>query len=171
MGTIEKRGENSWRIGYRKSTADGRGWVRKNVSFPDTMSEDEQRRACSLMLARMMAQEGIEQTQREEQARTYAEIQRLIDKYGISQEDAILLRHGATAVPSQEHCPTTVQQLYDKWMELHCIPNLKPTTVKTYRNLMETRVLPRIGSRRVASLTAMDMEQLLAASAWRCRAR
>ena len=162
MGTIEKRGENSWRIGYRKSTADGRGWVRKNVSFPDTMSEDEQRRACSLMLARMMAQEGIEQTQREEQARTYAEIQRLIDKYGISQEDAILLRHGATAAPSQEDCPTTVQQLYDKWMELHCIPNLKPTTVKTYRNLMETRVLPRIGSRRVASLTAMDMEQLLA---------
>ena len=161
MGSIEKRGENSWRIGYRKSTADGRGWVRKNVSFPDTMSEDEQRRACSLILARMLAQEGIEQTQREEQARTYAEIQRLIDKYDISQEDAKLLRHNSAA-ETNDGCPTTVQQLYDKWMELHCIPNLKPTTVKTYRNLMETRVLPRIGSRRVASLTAMDMEQLLA---------
>lgn len=43
MGSIEKRGENTWRVGFRRSVADGRGWVRKTLSFPADMPEVEQR--------------------------------------------------------------------------------------------------------------------------------
>ena len=55
MGSIEKRGENTWRVGFRRSVADGRGWVRKPLSFPADMPEVEQRKACEVELARLAA--------------------------------------------------------------------------------------------------------------------
>ena len=64
MGSIEKRGENTWRVGFRRSVADGRGWVRKTLSFPADMPEVEQRKACEVELARLVvpptAPEGVQ---------------------------------------------------------------------------------------------------------------
>ncbi len=161
MGSIEKRGENRWRVGFRRSSAEGREWVRKTISFPATMSEDEQRRACEVELARLVV-EDADARRGDAPAQPATSIQALITKYHISPADAAIL-HGAE-LPDGKWAdnPITVRELYQKWMDLHCIPHLKHTTVKTYANLMLTRVLPAIGERRVVELTAMDMEQLLA---------
>ncbi len=159
MGTIEKRGENTWRVGFRRSGAKGREWVRRTVTFPPTMSEEEQRRACDVELARLIVADADSAAQR--QAPPPApELQEIIRKYNITPEDAAALRSAEPSAPDTE-CTLTVQQLYDRWMEMHCVPELKPTTVKTYRNLMTTRVLPLIGDRLVTSLTPMDIQQLL----------
>ena len=53
MGTIEKRGKNSWRIGERLPTTLGREWVRRTLTFPAYMSQAEQRRAAEVELARL----------------------------------------------------------------------------------------------------------------------
>lgn len=54
MGTIEKRGQNSWRVGVRLPTSQGRGWVRRTYTYPDTMTEEEQRKAVQIELARLV---------------------------------------------------------------------------------------------------------------------
>lgn len=159
MGSIEKRGENRWRVGFRRPTSEGRTWVRRTISFPPTMTEDEQRRACEVELARLRVEDA--DSRGETQPQHDADIQRLIQKYHISPADAAKLRMPTAAGGEYTDNTITVMELYHRWMDVHCIPNLKPTTVKTYQNLMMTRVLPAIGDRRVVDLTAMDMEQLL----------
>lgn len=161
MGTIEKRGANTWRIGFRRSSADGRAWVRRTVTFPSTMSEDEQRKACDVELARLIVDDAEGRADQPAPAQPVTDLQTLISKYNITPEDAAMLQ-GAAAPASRDDYTITVRQLYDKWMDLHCIPNLKYTTVKTYQNLMTTRVLPAIGDRRVTSLTPVDLQQLMA---------
>lgn len=159
MGTIEKRGANTWRVGFRKNSTVGRSWVRRTVTFPATMSEEEQRKACEVELARLIVADadGVPQTSAPQPT---SDLQAIIRKYNITPEDAAALRRAEPSAPAAD-CPLTVRQLYDRWMEMHCIPELKPTTVKTYRNLMTTRILPLIGDRRVTSLTPMDIQQLL----------
>ena len=79
MGSIEKRGENTWRVGFRRSVADGRGWVRKTLSFPADMPEAEQRKACEVELARLIVQEADgRQTMT---APSQADVLALIEKY------------------------------------------------------------------------------------------
>lgn len=162
MGTIEKRGENSWRVGFRRSSAEGRTWVRRNVTFPASMPEAEQRRACEIELARLI----VEDADRAAAIKTAPApaapppgLAAIVQKYNISAADAAVLAGTAedpAAVPD-----ITVRQLYNRWINDYCKPELKKTTVKTYANLMTTRVLPVIGDRQVASLTPMDMQLLL----------
>lgn len=156
MGSIEKRGENTWRVGFRRSVADGRGWVRKTLSFPADMPEVEQRKACEVELARLIVQEA--DGRQAMAAPSSADVLSLIEKYHITPEDAAKLGAGKAS----DRWRLTVQELYDRWMEIYCIPNLAPTTAKTYRSLMETRVLPLIGNRQITSLTAFDAQQLIA---------
>ncbi len=156
MGSIEKRGENTWRVGFRRSVADGRGWVRKTLSFPADMPEVEQRKACEVELARLIVQEA--DGRQAMTAPSSADVLSLIEKYHITPEDAAKLGAGKAS----DRWKLTVQELYDRWMEIYCIPNLAPTTAKTYRSLMETRVLPLIGNRQITSLTAFDAQQLIA---------
>ena len=56
MGTIEQRGVNSWRVGERLSTEQGRDWIRRPLTFPPTMSEAEQRRAAEVELGHIEAE-------------------------------------------------------------------------------------------------------------------
>ena len=44
MGTIEKRGKNSWRIGTQVQTENGWEWVRDTIHFPGSMTEAKQRK-------------------------------------------------------------------------------------------------------------------------------
>ena len=131
MGSIEKRGENTWRVGFRRSVADGRGWVRKTLSFPADMPEVEQRKACEVELARLIVQEA--DGRQAMAAPSSADVLSLIEKYHITPEDAAKLGAGKAS----NRWKLTVQELYDRWMEIYCIPNLAPTTAKTYRSLME----------------------------------
>ena len=38
MGTIEKRGKNSWRVGVQVQTERGWEWVRRTIKMPQGMS-------------------------------------------------------------------------------------------------------------------------------------
>ena len=42
MGTIEKRGKNSWRVGVQVQTERGWEWVRRTIKMPQGMSEARQ---------------------------------------------------------------------------------------------------------------------------------
>ena len=50
---IEKRGPNSWRVGFQTPVSDGRKWIRRTVTFPSGLSESEQRDRAELELARL----------------------------------------------------------------------------------------------------------------------
>ena len=54
MGTIEKRGKNSWRIGTQVQTENGWEWVRDTIHLPVTMSEAKQRKEAEKALARLI---------------------------------------------------------------------------------------------------------------------
>lgn len=54
MGTIEKRGKSSWRIGTQVQTDAGWEWVRETVRFPADMSEAKQRKEAEKALARLI---------------------------------------------------------------------------------------------------------------------
>lgn len=55
MGTIEKRGKTSWRIGVQTTTPDGKKeWIRQSLSFPAAMPEDEQQHNAEVALARLL---------------------------------------------------------------------------------------------------------------------
>lgn len=53
MGTIEKRGKSSWRIGTQVLTDNGWEWVRETVKLPADMSEAKQRKEAEKALARL----------------------------------------------------------------------------------------------------------------------
>lgn len=56
MGTIEKRGKNSWRIGVQLPVSMGHGWERRTLKYPPTMTEAQQRHAAEVELARLTLQ-------------------------------------------------------------------------------------------------------------------
>lgn len=55
MGTIEKRGRNSWRVGVQVQTENGWEWVRNTIHTPDGLSEAKQRKEAEKALARLIA--------------------------------------------------------------------------------------------------------------------
>lgn len=55
MGTIEKRGRNSWRIGVQVQTETGWEWVRDTIRTPEGLSEAKQRKLAEKALARLSA--------------------------------------------------------------------------------------------------------------------
>ncbi len=55
MGTIEKRGRNSWRIGIQVPVDGEWQWVRDTIKFPPEMSEAQQRREAKKALACLTA--------------------------------------------------------------------------------------------------------------------
>jgi integrase len=57
-------------------------------------------------------------------------------------------RHGAT-----------VAELADQYLERHLIPKRTPRTVENFKSEMKLRVRPKLGSRKVASLTRDDVER------------
>ena len=44
MGTIEKRGRNSWRVGVQVLTDTGWQWIRETIKMPPGMTEARQRK-------------------------------------------------------------------------------------------------------------------------------
>lgn len=46
-------------------------------------------------------------------------------------------------------------------MKQHAIPNLKPTTIKTYRSMLDTRILPDLGDLPLKSLTPLLLTKWL----------
>lgn len=54
----------------------------------------------------------------------------------------------------------TLNELADSYMTKHLIPKGKPSTVKEWRRLLDTTILPKLGGRKVADLKRSDIERL-----------
>lgn len=55
MGTIEKRGRNSWRVGVQVLTDTGWQWIRETIKMPPGMTEARQRKEAEKALAQLTA--------------------------------------------------------------------------------------------------------------------
>lgn len=53
MGTIEKRGKNSWRVGFQVETISGWQWVRETLHMDPKLTEKQQRRQAEKALAQL----------------------------------------------------------------------------------------------------------------------
>ena len=47
------------------------------------------------------------------------------------------------------------------WIEMYCIPNLKPTTIANYRKYIRLHISPKIGKYHLASITAEQLQTLI----------
>lgn len=56
MGTIEKRGKGSWRIGIQVATPDGWKWVRETIKVDPNLSDSKQRKEAEKALARLQTE-------------------------------------------------------------------------------------------------------------------
>ena len=56
MGTIEKRGKGSWRIGFQVETPRGWEWVRETIHVDPQLSESRQRKEAEKALARLQTE-------------------------------------------------------------------------------------------------------------------
>ena len=54
----------------------------------------------------------------------------------------------------------TVAQFLDKWLAAAVKPSVKAKTYITYESLCRTAIAPRIGSKKLAKLTALDLQSL-----------
>lgn len=59
----------------------------------------------------------------------------------------------------------TVAEIADEWLSRHVEPKRKPATAKLYRAVLDTHVLPAIGSRKAATLTRSEVAKLHSAIA------
>ncbi len=61
-----------------------------------------------------------------------------------------------------EHRDKTVRMLLEAWLDV-AERNLSPTTVRSYRDYLENRILPAIGDRKVHQLRTEDLDRFYAA--------
>src|SRR5918995_2540216 len=54
----------------------------------------------------------------------------------------------------------TVAQFLDKWLSAAVKPSVKTKTYITYESLCRTAIAPRIGSKKLAKLSALDLQSL-----------
>ncbi|MBW4708114.1 tyrosine-type recombinase/integrase [Roseobacter sp. YSTF-M11] len=59
----------------------------------------------------------------------------------------------------------TVAEIADEWLTRHVEPKRKPSTAKLYRAVLDTHILPAIGTRKAATLTRSEVAKLHSAIA------
>ena len=164
MATIEKRGRNCWRVGVQLSIHAGiyaRAWVRRSFSYPEGMSEADQRREVEIEAMRLQVDVA---DGRATPANPYALPE---DKAPGTVEQlytgrAYMSRTSAAARQAPASgASLTVRQLYDIWMRDHVIPNTSPVTANGYSTLFKLRILPVIGDTRLCDLTPLMLTQLI----------
>ena len=76
MGTIEKRGKNSWRVGFQVETVTGWQWVRETLHMDPNLTERQQRRQAEKALARLEreVETGERTVGREYTVRSWSEV-------------------------------------------------------------------------------------------------
>ncbi|MDL2317689.1 site-specific integrase [Eubacteriales bacterium OttesenSCG-928-A19] len=136
MGTIEKRGENSWRIGVRLGAEQGRKWVRDTLTFPASMPEAEQRHAAEVALAQLVIDLDQGRTV-PDRALTFQEL------------SGIWLKNYVEA-----ECEPPTQKTYRNFLEKRLLPtfggmklqNITPLMLSTF--LAELRKAPKASQRK-----------------------
>lgn len=61
---------------------------------------------------------------------------------------------------SEARAALTVKEVAEKWLAEHVVPKRKPATVKSYRGILSTHLLPAMGGKRAVSITRQDMSRL-----------
>lgn len=56
---------------------------------------------------------------------------------------------------------TTVRQFADLWMTQYVLPSCKPSTAKTYRSFLTSRILPALGDLPLAELTPLRLTEFI----------
>ena len=64
---------------------------------------------------------------------------------------------GSVNTPSE----LSMHDYLNYWIEMYCIPNLKPTTVANYKKYIRLHISPKIGKYRLASITAEQLQKLI----------
>lgn len=64
------------------------------------------------------------------------------------------------AARSEERAAETVAELAGEWLSRHVEPKRKAATVKLYRAVLNTHILPAIGTRKAVTLTRQDVAKL-----------
>lgn len=162
MGNIEQRGKNTWRIGVQFSNVPGRPWVRQTLKYPETMTEDEQRASAQVELA--MLEAGVaaglvkpplpSPVKKDPPSPVMIQAQQPDPPQPALPEwmmEPVALPTAPAAKPGHQY---TISQLYDIWDAYH-VSGLEPTTAKTYRNIMCTRILPQLGTLHPEDITPL----------------
>lgn len=138
MGSIEKRGRNSWRVGVQVLTDTGWQWVRKTIRTPDGMSEARQRKLAERALARLIADVDAGRVKPDAKARQYTV--RTFAELWMQQH----------VVPTLK--PTTCKN-YRQFLDSRILPMLGDVPLKKLTPLLLTQWLndvrnsPRLSSR------------------------
>lgn len=61
---------------------------------------------------------------------------------------------------SAERKAETVAELAETWLDRHVVPKRKPRTTEEYRRILDTHILPALGSRPAAKVTRADAMRL-----------
>ena len=64
---------------------------------------------------------------------------------------------GAVNKPSD----ISMHDFLNYWLEMYCIPNLKPTTVENYKKYIRLHISPTIGKYRLSTITAEQLQTLI----------
>lgn len=67
------------------------------------------------------------------------------------------LNSGIVFVPSE----VSVHDYLDHWIEIYCIPNLKPTTVANYKKHIRLHIAPKIGMYLLSSISSEQLQFLI----------
>lgn len=67
------------------------------------------------------------------------------------------LNVGAVFVPTE----VSMHDYLNYWIEMYCVPNLKPSTIANYRKYIRLHISPKIGIYRLANITAESLQSLI----------
>lgn len=165
MATIERRGPNSWRIGVQLPSAAGvnsRRWVRRTITLPPGLSASEQQRQLGIEAMRLEVDVA---DGRATPSQPYGPDTPPTTRAATPQppRQTPPACHNGVPTVSAPICPgdTTIQQLYDIWMQDHVRVHCKPKTISDYEYIMQ-RMLPDLGPMRVNDCTPAFLTHYMA---------
>jgi len=156
MGNIEQRGKNSWRVGVQFKDLPGRPWVRRPLKFPDTMTDDEQRAAAEAELVKLEADVAAGLAAPHSVTAEAPEAQHASP---IPSSPSVL---SSDTMPAPDCERRTIKDLAELWLTNHVDSDLEPTTARTYKNIMNARILPLIGHLYPEDLTPFTLARITA---------
>ena len=85
--------------------------------------------------------------------------------YGYSKQEVLmnaarlLVESGALKGTSNLHSSPKFKAYLEEWWKLYKLPKLKPTTLQTYRNMIDKHILPEFGNEPMADITTNDVQR------------
>lgn len=66
-----------------------------------------------------------------------------------------------TAGTVHNPCDISMHDYLNYWLEMYCIPNLKPTTIASYKKYIRLHISPQIGKYRLESISSEQLQALI----------